>query len=52
MNDDRKEKGRSQAKDASNQIYDTRMFSMLNESAQGLTGARGRRIAERDEIDK
>lgn len=42
----RTNKGRSDAKELIDQIYDTRLFQLLNESAKGLTGAHGRRMAE------
>ena len=51
-NDISRDKGKLEAKDVINDIYDTRMFKVLKDSAQGLTGARGRRIFERDEIEK
>ena len=48
----RTNKGRSDAKELINQIYDTRLFQLLNESAKGLTGARGRRMAENRAVEK
>ena len=48
----RHNKGRTEAKESINEIYDTRLFQLLNESAKGLTGARGRRIAENREVEQ
>jgi len=45
-------KGRTEAKELINEIYDTRLFQLLNESAKGLTGARGRRMAENREVEQ
>ena len=45
-------RGKSDAKDVINDIYDTRMLQVLKDSARGLLGGRGWRIAERDEIEK
>lgn len=48
----RHDKGRTEAKEMINEIYDTRLFQLLNESAKGLTGARGRRMAENREVEQ
>ena len=47
-----KRRGKSDAKEVINDIYDTRMLQVLKDSARGLMGGRGWRIAERDEIEK
>ena len=46
MLDYRREKGRTEAQSTINEIYDQKLYKMLNESALGLTGSRGRRIAQ------
>ena len=46
VEDYRRAKGRNDAQQTIAEIYDTKLFQMLNESAKGLTGSRGHRIAE------
>ena len=41
----RRAKGRNDAQQTITEIYDTKLFQMLNESAKGLAGSRGHRIA-------
>ena len=48
----RRAKGRNDAQQTITEIYDTKLFQMLNESAKGLAGSRGHRIAENNLMEK
>lgn len=48
----RRMKGQAGAQDVINEIYEMKLFQLLNESSKGATGGRGRRAAERREIEK
>ena len=50
--DIRRQKGQTGAQEVINEIYEMKLFQLLNESAKGLSGGRGRRAAERREINK
>ena len=40
------------AKESINGIYEEKLFKLLNESANGLAGERGRRAAEKRKIER
>ena len=48
----RRQKGQAGAQEVINEIYEMKLFQLLNESAKGLAGGRGRRAAERREVEK
>ena len=50
--DIRRQKGQTGAQEVINEIYEMKLFQLLNESAKGLSGGRGRRAAERREVKK
>ena len=46
----RRQKGQALAQDSINEIYEMKLFQLLNESAKNMEGGRGRRASERREI--
>ena len=52
LKEQRRIKGKLDAREAINDIYNVKLFQMLNNTAKGVAGARGRRKADIAERDK
>lgn len=52
LKESRSTRGRAQANELINEIYNTKLFLLLNESAKGLIGSRARRMVEKNELEQ